>query len=358
MTDGPPAPGREQRYAAQQLCADPLVLLTATVSQVSTWPVPELARRLGDRPATSLVFVHWTMESGKMAEMLRAECRAVAATYPAHRVIILCNTAREVDVMRADGIEAVHCNHNLLVNEATFDIARDATPEFDAIYVACIRTYKRHALARAIPRLGLIYYGVESAEPGYWESVRAALPHAVFVNERAARAGYGELAHARATALARQLLAAHGYVTLAPPAVAAHLNRAQVGLCLSAREGAMYASMEYLLCGLSVVSTENVGGRDQFLEPDYCITVPPDEAAVAAAVAELQRRAVPRAQVRARTLAKVAAERAKFRSLLAELLAGEGTERKVDEAWRRMTRERWWWRRLTIDEMIRASAEP
>lgn len=35
------------------------------------------------------------------------------------------------------------------------------------------------------------------------------------------------------------------------------LNQCRLGLCLSAVEGPMYASIEYLLAGLPVVSTES-----------------------------------------------------------------------------------------------------
>ena len=45
----------------------------------------------------------------------------------------------------------------------------------------------------------------------------------------------------------------------------------QVGLCLSKSEGAMFASIEYLLCGLPIVSTKSVGGRDIFFTDENCI---------------------------------------------------------------------------------------
>jgi len=40
------------------------------------------------------------------------------------------------------------------------------------------------------------------------------------------------------------------------------LNKSKVGVILSEREGACYASGEYLMCGLPVVSTKSLGGRD------------------------------------------------------------------------------------------------
>ncbi|HEV2171727.1 MAG TPA: hypothetical protein VGR40_12305 [Candidatus Binatus sp.] len=45
------------------------------------------------------------------------------------------------------------------------------------------------------------------------------------------------------------------------------------GLALSAIEGACYASTEYLLCGLPVVSTESVGGRDAYYDSENAVMV-------------------------------------------------------------------------------------
>ncbi len=63
---------------------------------------------------------------------------------------------------------------------------------------------------------------------------------------------------------------------------------------LSAEEGSSYASMEYLLAGLGVVSTHSTGGRDVYFDPDYCITCDPTPEAVRDAVAELRARNIPR----------------------------------------------------------------
>lgn len=49
---------------------------------------------------------------------------------------------------------------------------------------------------------------------------------------------------------------------LPPAQVCAALNRGEVGLALSELEGACWASTEYLLCGLPVVSTPCSGGRE------------------------------------------------------------------------------------------------
>jgi glycosyltransferase involved in cell wall biosynthesis len=349
---GPPdAAARRALIVGRMLSAAPPVLATATYPRQPLAPVAAFARSLGDRPGASLVFVYHSLEAGSLRRTLPAHYHAIAAASPSHRVIILCNTAAEVALMRAAGVAAEHCNHNLLVDERVFDLRPGLPRDFDAIYIARMRRYKRHELARGIARLALITSGPEDSEPDYAEAVRAALPRATVINAVLARQGYGDAPHARAAAVARALFAARGHVVLRPETVAEYCNRARVGLCLSAREGAMFASMEYLLCGLPVVSTENAGGRDHFFDADYCVTVPPDAAAVAAAVAAVARRAVAAPEIRARTLARVAAERAALRAVVADVLAGLGARAGLEAAWSRLFSGRWS-RLTTLDALL------
>src|SRR6185503_10521296 len=67
------------------------------------------------------------------------------------------------------------------------------------------------------------------------------------------------------------------------------LNQCHTGLCLSAKEGAMRACVETLLCGIPVVSIAAVGGRMRYLNNSNSRIVPADAASVAAAVQELKR---------------------------------------------------------------------
>lgn len=95
-------------------------------------------------------------------------------------------------------------------------------------------------------------------------------------------------------------------------------NQCRVGLCLSGMEGAMFASMEYLLCGLPIVTTRSVGGRDAFFDPEYVITVEDTPEAVSAGVKEMCARAPDPARIRAQTLEKTAMHRGWLRNLLRE----------------------------------------
>jgi glycosyltransferase involved in cell wall biosynthesis len=348
-------PPHERVFQARLLAADPFIAIGATTPETPMGPAPYVAAQVGDRRCLWLIAMHWSLEASDLRERIVATYRPFAAAYPRHQVLYLCNTERELELLDAAGVPAMHCNHNILVNERLYAPDPTQPKDYDAVYTARMLRYKRHALGSAIARLALIYYDLESAEPGYFAEVRAALPNAVFVNEALAREGYGRLANPRAQALAAQLIAARSYVGLRPEKVAEIINRARVGLCLSAAEGAMYASMEYLMCGVPVVSTVNAGGRDVFFDPDYCRTVEPDPEAIRAAVTELAHCAAPAATIRARTVARVEAMRAALRARVAALVADRAPAERLDAAWAALSTGRWW-RWCTVAELTSAAA--
>jgi hypothetical protein len=56
--------------------------------------------------------------------------------------------------------------------------------------------------------------------------------------------------------------------------------------------------MEYLLCGLSVVTTRSIGGRNRYFAGNYCATVNDDPESVAAAVRRLKEQDFDRLKIR------------------------------------------------------------
>ena len=63
-------------------------------------------------------------------------------------------------------------------------------------------------------------------------------------------------------------------------------NQSLVGLCLSGAEGAMFSAGEYLLCGLPIVSTHSIGGRDALFDDYNSILTPAEPQSIANAVAQ------------------------------------------------------------------------
>ena len=249
-----------------------------------------------------LISPWWNMAGPPAWQQQLAQIGEVARVFSESSITFLCNAPEEVPVVEAYGLNALFLNHNAFVQEAVFDIASEPKL-FRAIYIAKLAAMKRHELAAKTAGLALIYARWHSEN---YQALSLRLPGAAFLN--------GDPT-------------ADGYRFFDGRTVARYINQARVGLCLSAEEGAMFASMEYLLCGLPLVSTPSRGGRDVFFDPDYCAVVPPDADAVSEAVTELIARALDPAVIRARTLEKVAEHRQRFVEFVDGAQAAAGYER-------------------------------
>lgn len=122
---------------------------------------------------------------------------------------------------------------------------------YNAIYVGRRSAFKRHFLASKVNNLALI----------------AGDNHGNNITE----------------------IPSHSYLNpkkLNPNEVMAKINESRCGLILSEVEGACFASSEYLLCGIPVVSTVSLGGRDVWYDDYNSIIVEPNPDAVANAVNE------------------------------------------------------------------------
>jgi len=227
--------------------------------------------------------------------------------FPLCRITYLANTRKELMLLRLAGIPAIFCNHNCFVDEKMFK--PDGTEKkYDAIYNATIRRYKRHSLASQISRLALVHYGEE--DDAYFASVRDVLAEAEWLNLRG-----------------------DSYFWINECELPSHLNASKVGLCLSKTEGAMYASMEYLLCGLPVVTTRNTGGRDVFFDPKYVCWVDDDAASVSEGVAELIRRKLDPEIIRRDTIEKMQPHRERFIRLIQSIYDHERAGRDFRSEW-------------------------
>ena len=132
-------------------------------------------------------------------------------------------------------------------------IIRNTQKLYDAVYVGRKTPFKRHYLAGKVKGLALVTGNLNG---GIELDV---LPEYVYRND----------------------------YELSPREVCQKINQSSVGLILSEEEGACYASSEYLLCGVPVVSTVSRGGRDVWYSEYNSIVVPPDPDAIAEAVEKL-----------------------------------------------------------------------
>ena len=309
-----PAPG--EAWGVALLSVDPLIV--AGVLGLRRMPLfTAMPRSIARRSCHFLLGLGWSARDEEVADGFAAACRRHLETHPLHRIVLMCNEPEAVSGFHARGVDAVLISPNAFVDERIFRPLPGRAHRYDAVYNARFVPWKRHALAQDVERLALLGY-LAGDDPGYVAELHARLPRAVWLNEW--RNGAPRL--------------------LLPEAVNELLNEARVGLCLSAEEGAMYASAEYLLSGLPVVSTPSRGGRDLFFDPDFCAVVDPDPALIGVAVRELMARSIPRDLVRARTLARVEPHRRRFFDLIQGIRRAHGVSRAFEEDWPSVRRHR------------------
>lgn len=249
----------------------------------------EFAAALPDSgPVHLLLQLGWQHETDSAADGFSAELKAAMEEMPDWNITVLANTPGEEEQLRKRGIKAVFCHQNAFLDETRYPLLRNPRKEFDAVYIARLSPFKRHPLAEKIRSLRLI--GDYSAnEIPYKDSILQMLSHAPWT---------------------RKVLASRIYRVI---------ETARCGLCLSEEEGAMFVSAEYLLCGIPVVNTPNLGGRD-LLMPDFAVrTVSPDADAVADAVQYWKQNPPEPEKIRAAFLEKAQVHRQRLKELIQEL---------------------------------------
>lgn len=180
-----------------------------------------------------------------------------ASPVPPSRVWVLGNTEQEVAAARRAGFRAAWVNHNAWLDDRVLR-PQPVAKTSRAILVSQLAPYKRVHLAAKVEDLVVAPASLFSLHK---EVDTSMLSGARFVWE------------------------------LPEGGIAALLGSSRVGLILSVEEGACFASSEYLLCGIPVVSTPSRGGRDVFYTRDNSWLVAPDPDEVARGVARMIERA-------------------------------------------------------------------
>lgn len=311
-----PAPGAPAGFIpAAVLSARPFISYSGMTGAHRLGLAGAAGDALRGREAWFLLSPTWSIEAEGGAGELRRRAVSHRLRHPDHRLIFVANSSRNTEELRQAGEAAFFFNKTATVPEWIFR-PLPVRREFDAIYNAQLVPWKRHELTLATASCAFIFHsGI--AGPAMAEARRdilrrhAACPGHMFLN----RFDEGGVP-----------------IRFLPEEVAGHLNRARVGLCLSEAEGAMFAGTEYLLAGLPIVTTPSVGGRDAYFDPEFCLTVPAEPAAVAAAVQALKERQIPPDYIRTKTLQRIGADRARFMDLL-NRIRGKGGSGRAEGAW-------------------------
>ena len=285
---------RLERFNFFPLSYEPPVIFTYV-----GWDLSNLFHMASELDAERVVFlVGFTRHTRRWHQLyLRRQLRAFAASYPQHEVLLMANSEDELQGMRQAGFTAHYVANNAYVREDQFDVLPGRSRRFDAIMNARAAPWKRLELACKVESLAMVTI---KADADYFDEMREVLGHAYWANIDEA----GEFQY------------------LAREDIGELVNESGAGLILSAYEGNNRVSVEYLLCGVPVVSTPSKGGREAFFELDYARIVPPDPDAIADAVDYFNAHPVDPAAVRARTLEKMVGFRKRLARIVEDSTAG------------------------------------
>lgn len=156
---------------------------------------------------------------------------------PSYEITILANSMQEKEYFeKRTTRDVLFCNHNAFLNEHVFDIIGNVPKRHDLIVDSAFHEYKNVERANRIK---------ETLHIGYFK--RDMMTKVVIPT-------YGKLAN---------FTNANGkYKRLPKPQINAHYNESRVAGIFSLTEGSCFASSQYLLAGLPVISTRSEGGRD------------------------------------------------------------------------------------------------
>jgi hypothetical protein len=249
----------------------------------------------------------WDVDE-RRGELLTTRVAQLAERFPQLVVVASCATLGEVAILQRQGLTALHCAVSALVRDDFFTPGPVRPRSYDAIYDARWSDYKRHDLAGAVRSLALIAPSSMCQAPcsvGYAVRARVAVRHATWLSSP-----WG---------LTRPKWLSHDQVNAA-------YNQARVGLCLSRVEGVMFASIQYLLAGLPVVTTRNLGGRDEFFSASHVRWVDDDPEAVASAVDGLAALNLDPQVIRDDTLARMGEHRGRMQAWIQSVILADGGE--------------------------------
>ena len=194
---------------------------------------------------TMFLQLGWSAELPEVVNELKTRLNEAKTAFPEGRFIILANAPGEVENIK-EFCEVYLASHNAFLDPARYPLAKAGKKKFDALYIARITPFKRHYLAEKIKSLHLIGSYAEK-EKEYFSETIARFSHAEWSQK------------------------------VPSFFIGRKICEASCGLALSAIEGAMFSCGEYSLCGVPVVNTENLGGRDTLL-PDFAVRYAEDNA--------------------------------------------------------------------------------
>ena len=249
-----------------------------------------------------LLMLNWQHETSEEAEKLSSQLHTICSRWPELHVTVLANSPQEEQILHSYGVTVVLCHQNAFLDFRRYRLSKRKVRKYDAVYIARITPFKRHALASKIANL-LIIGGYSQQETVYAEAVLRELNHATWLPK---------VKSFRLSSL---------------------LKNCNCGLCLSEAEGAMFAATEYLLCGLPVVNTDNLGGRNEMIPAFAEQRVADNPDAVAAGVQYWRNNPSEPYKIRTAAISLIEYHRAIFINLINGIYRERGIQRDYNKEW-------------------------
>lgn len=240
----------------------------------------------------------------QVVQSVRAASRKVQFTF-------LCPTYEDALFLREHGLDGLHVHTNAFIDHRIFRPVA-VRKQLRAAHVANTEAFKRHRLAWNVEDIGVVTY--DPRQSGDFSELL----------------GYRKLGFANFRLVDGQCRFAR---RLSPSEVATVVSASRCGLILSAVEGQNNASTEYLLCGVPVISTPSIGGRDAFFDPAHSTIVEPDPRAIEAAVERYQTDSPDPFQVRESVMRKIRAHRKRFLGWLSAVSDRDLLAQADEDAW-------------------------
>ncbi|MEA2013409.1 MAG: glycosyltransferase [Verrucomicrobiota bacterium] len=283
------------------LCYKPIVLVSYEFDFVKN--SDEILETLPkNKKIYAMLMLGWHRETEERIEELVQDIATLKKKNKNIEYVIMANCQNEYSMIKNAGLDAIFCHQNAFLNPDAYHVIPKINRKYDAIYIARVTPFKRHELTKNIKKLKLI--GSNSfKEKKYFDKTLQLLSHADWIRGVRFKNIYKAI------------------------------NQAKVGLCLSEEEGAMFVSAEYLLCGLPIVNTKNLGGRDSLFDEEYVITTEPTPDAVNKAMQKLINKNIDPIDIREKTIEKMNAHRQTLIDFIQNKCDLAGIEKKYSAIW-------------------------
>ena len=274
-----------------------------------------------------LKFFSWTLfDRPGILERTIFDYKNQIKKFPKHKIIFLLNTPEEFRYFKSKGINCRFINHNAFVDPNIFKPI-NCKKKYDIIYNGRLEILKRHYLLKSCKNISLLSASVlrsDHSKIKYLNFLKKIIPNAEILNFDFPKK-------------LSQLSSFEDIPILDPREVSSAINKARIGVILSYKEGACYASMEYLLSGIPIVSTANIGGRDIFFDNRFCKTSLSNTYSIKKTISSLLSDNIPPDFIRSVTLNNIQIHVNKMKQLLEEIFLEYGVlNTNIDEVWEKI----------------------